>query len=134
MTVADSTANTAWANGAWHHVAVTWDGFLQNGRVYVDGLPVGTAANSSNFAVGMPQAAWQFPMALGARDTGGTLEGFWSGLVDDLRVYRERLSNAQVLAIFNATTVVPDPIDNADFDDTAWWTVATFSPGSEVSE
>jgi hypothetical protein len=117
FTVSDSTASSIWADGQWHHVAAAWNGVGSSGRIYVDGLPVGTAPGASTLSTATPQAAWQFPMSVGARDNGGVLDGFWSGLVDDLRVYRERLSNTQVLAIFNATTVVPDPVDNADFDD-----------------
>jgi hypothetical protein len=115
FTVSDSTANSTWADGQWHHIAAAWNGFGSSGRIYVDGLPVGTPPAGSTFSTATPQAAWEFPMALGARDSGGTLDGFWSGLVDDLRVYRERLNNAQVLAIFNATTVESET--NADFDD-----------------
>jgi hypothetical protein len=119
FTVTDSSAmpNVAWADGEWHHIAASWDGFLNVGRVYVDGAQVGPNTTGSNLAVGMQQAAWEFPMAIGARDNGGALEGFWSGLVDDLRIYAGLLTTAQVQAVFNAMTVAPDPTAGpADFD------------------
>ena len=117
FTVADSSANTAWADGQWHHIAAAWDGFANNGRVYVDGLPVGEPSTGTTLTAATPQTAWESVMALGARNNGGTLEGFWSGLVDDLRIYGPQLSNSQVLNIFNAVDVAPDPDPaDADFD------------------
>jgi hypothetical protein len=117
FTVTDTTMNSAWADGEWRHIAATWDGFLNVGRVYVDGAQVGPNTTGSSLAVGMQQAAWQLPMALGARNNGGTLDGFWSGLVDDLRIYAGLLTPAQVQAVFNETTVAPDPTAGpADFD------------------
>lgn len=119
FTVTDSSAtpNVAWADGEWHHIAASWDGFLNVGRVYVDGAQVGSNATGSSLGTGDQQAAWQLSMALGTRNNGGTLDGFWSGLVDDLRIYAGLLNNAQVQAIFNATTVAPDPTAGpADFD------------------
>ena len=119
FTVSDSSAtpNVAWADGEWHHIAAAWDGFLNVGRVYVDGAQVGANATGSSLGTGDQQAAWQLSMALGARNNGGTLDGFWAGLVDDLRIYRGLLTSAQVQAVFSATTVAPDPTAGpADFD------------------
>ena len=71
----------------------------------------------STLKTGTPQAAWAFPVALGARDNAGTLDGFWSGLVDDVRMYAARLTPAQIQTVFNATTVAPDPTAGTpDFD------------------
>lgn len=119
FTVTDSsiTPNVAWADGQWHHIAASWDGFLNAGRVYVDGIQVGTTSTVSTLKTGTPQMPWALPVALGARNHGGALDGFWSGLVDDVRVYAGLLTSTQVLNIFNATTVAPDPTAGpADFD------------------
>lgn len=117
VTDASATPNVAWADGEWHHITATWDGFLNTGRVYVDGVQIGPTSTVSTLKTGTPQAAWAFPVALGARDNAGTLDGFWSGLVDDVRIYAGLLTTAQVQGIFNATTVAPDPTAGAaDFN------------------
>jgi hypothetical protein len=113
FTVADSSANLEWADGKWHHIAASWDGFENRGRVFVDGVQVGTNVMGTTLTTATPQASWSLATALGARNNAGTIDGFWSGLIDDFRVYAAQLSPAQVLAIYNQTTIAPDP---ADFD------------------
>lgn len=118
FTVSDSTANDDWADGKWRHVAATWDGFASSGRIFIDGVQVGVTSGGSSLGTSTAQAPWDFAMAIGARNNGGTLDGFWKGLVDDLRIYRGQLTPAQVFGVFSATTVVPDPVVvSADFDD-----------------
>lgn len=115
--ILDESNNAAWADGEWHHLAFTWDGVIEDAQIYVDGAPQGTVDTNPNLTFGAVQADWQLPMAIGARNNGGTLEGFWKGLVDDLRIYAEQLSDAQILSIFNATVIAPDPDPaDADFD------------------
>ena len=122
--ISDDTNNTSWADGQWHHIAVAWDGFptVDEAKVYVDGMPVGSASSNSSLTSGNSQSPWEFPMAIGARNNGGALEGFWDGMIDDMRVYAEAVSDAFVLSEFNAVNVAQTPdfdsdndVDGADF-------------------
>ncbi len=128
--VADPTHNLSWADGQWHHVAVQWDGFEEQGdpgpptnaKLYLDGVPLG--ADEATFMLDSSdvQTPWEFPMAIGARNNGGTLGGFWEGAIDDLRVYANDLSDIAIQDIFNAVNVAVEPdfdsdgdVDGADF-------------------
>ena len=124
FTVSDSTNDTSWADGEWHHLAVKWDGFpsVDEAKIFVDGVPLGLASSGSSLTSANTQSSWQFPMAIGARNNAGVLEGFWDGLIDDLRVYAESVSDAFILSEFNAVDIaqVPDfnsdnRVDGADF-------------------
>jgi hypothetical protein len=112
--ILDPTSNTAWADGDWHHIAFTWDGVIEEASVYVDGAPLGQVDGDPGLTLGVQQKVWDFPMAIGAWNNQGALEGFWGGLVDDLRVYAAPLSDAQIETIFESVTVINDP--DADFN------------------
>jgi hypothetical protein len=123
FTVEDGTHNRVWADGLWHHIAINWDGQFDAGKVYIDGLPMDMPITSGSSLSGAnTQTPWELPMAIGARNNGGSLEGFWDGALDDLRVYAEALSDSQISTIFEETphAVLPDfdeddDVDGADF-------------------
>ncbi len=73
----------------WHHIALTYDGSAM--KIFVDGSWKTTATGTvTNFA------AWQYPIALLARNSRGTiLEGF-TGQVDDLQIFNYALTTEQV--------------------------------------
>ena len=76
----------------WHHLAATYDGSVL--RMYVDGVQVGTLNAPGNIA----------------NTTGGVLEiggdalwgEFWSGGIDDVRIYNRALSATEITALMNA--------------------------------
>lgn len=107
----DSTADMSWANGLWHHVAVAWDGFVGSATIYVDGDEVDSINETTMLTSDSNTAGWEFPLALGARDNGGALEGFFGGLVDDVRVYANALTSNQINDIINEV-----PQSDADFN------------------
>lgn len=113
--ISDSTGDMSWNDGLWHHLAFTWDafGFSSTGKIYIDGSAL-TTNNIADLGFGDAQTPWEFPMALGARNNEGTLDGFWAGAVDDLQFFAQQLSDTQVANIFNATTPVYLP--TPDFD------------------
>ncbi|MEO2048129.1 MAG: LamG domain-containing protein [Pirellulales bacterium] len=120
--IADATHNIAWADGAWHQLAVSWDGVINEAKLYLDGEQLGDLISGSSLTGANTQTPWEFPMAIGARNNGGNLEGFWDGALDDLRVYAEALSESQISTIFENTprAVLPDfdadnDVDGADF-------------------
>jgi len=115
ITVGDSTDNTSWADGDWHHVAIKWNGFTNSGGVFLDGVRLATDV-SPGLLFNSPQSPWEFPMAIGAHNNGGHLEGLWAGMVDDLRIYQQDLSDANIATIFNETPVPSTPDFDSDLD------------------
>ena len=120
--VTDTTGNTAWADGAWHHLAVAWDGAINQANLYLDGAPLGNTITGTSLSGSNAQTPWELPMAIGARNNGGHLEGFWDGAIDDLQVYAEALNDSQIQAIYEETpiAILPDfdadsDVDGADF-------------------
>lgn len=94
-----SSINVNDAPPKWHHFAGVWDQFTGTRALYVDGV-------LSHFVYNNPvQALSQAPgkhLALGAREGGGTdFEGYFSGLLYDVRVYNYSLTSQQVAAVAN---------------------------------
>ncbi|HXU02754.1 MAG TPA: LamG domain-containing protein, partial [Polyangia bacterium] len=91
-------SNVTLSLAAWHHLVVVLpDGSPYAGEIYVDGVSVGTNA----------------AMTLHAADLGATTNNFigksqfaadpyYSGLVDDFRVYRRALTRDQITALYGA--------------------------------
>ena len=103
-TTSNSGSNSIPADGSWHHVAVTY----VNGSApvfYIDGRPV-TGSGSS------------FP-DLDTNDVlttiGGPVsgEGFWSGKIDDARIYNYALTSIQVKTLYNEGSVKFGPNSGA---------------------
>jgi hypothetical protein len=93
--------NTGAAAGAWHHVAVTYDGSNNSAgiKIYVDGVnqtlvnpnatPCGSMAVTADLLIGS--------------DSTSTTTGLFGGTIDDARVYNRALSAAEVAALYNYT-------------------------------
>jgi hypothetical protein len=81
----------------WTHIASTYDG--ANFRFYVNGVLVGTTAGSGSINV-----------ANGALRIGGnnsSLNEFFRGLIDEVRVYNRALSAAEIQADMNRPIIQP---------------------------
>ncbi len=95
-----STANPV-NDGAFHHVAVTYDG--TNAALYVDGLVLGVeglpySTYSSGFYCQLGNGYTQgWPAA------GSGWYGF-NGIIDEVSLYTNVLDSAQILSIYNAGT------------------------------
>lgn len=72
-------------DGAWHHIAYTWDGTTD--RLYLDGV-VTSATGATPHQAATPTAAY-----LGTYNGSAELYG---GSLDDVRVYNKTLSAAQI--------------------------------------
>jgi hypothetical protein len=84
------TVNT----GAWSHVAVTLvDGAAVN--FYINGALAGTAVHGGSFG-----ALTSSPLYIGNRGDFTTSTTPFDGLIDDVRVYNEELTAAQIQALF----------------------------------
>jgi hypothetical protein len=88
------TAASSLADGAWHHLVVTYDGTTSI-AVYVDGAAVGSAqATSGTLATVLDATGLEV-----GRDNA---PGFFSGTLDEAAVYPTALSAAKVAAHFAA--------------------------------
>ena len=110
----------SWADGEWHHLAFRWNGGAEQGSgepelasVFLDGVNLGGAPTNHFLDSTDTQNEWQFPLAIGARNNRGTLDGFFDGALDDFRIYSDFLSDEEILGIFNE--LAPGD-ENADFD------------------
>jgi hypothetical protein len=87
-------AASSLADGAWHHLVVTYDGTTSI-AVYVDGSAVGSAqATSGTLATVLDVTGLEV-----GRDNAA---GFFSGTLDEAAVYPTGLSSAKVAAHFAA--------------------------------
>jgi hypothetical protein len=77
----------ALGTGAWHHVALTFDGTTLKG--YLDGGPIGSGAAATYNLLGVPLSV--------AQNHNG--ENYFNGLVDDVRVYGRALTATEVSAL-----------------------------------
>lgn len=75
--------------GRWHFVAATYDGAAA--RLYLDGLPVGSMAQSGPIATSPA-----VPVAIGNQPQGGRP---FDGRVDDVRIYSRALSPTELLSV-----------------------------------
>lgn len=71
------TSEEVITEGGWHRIALTWNGVSR--RLYVDSTLV---AEDLQDSLGVSQA----PLIFGA-DKHSTPGQFWSGLIDDVRIY-----------------------------------------------
>ena len=103
--------------GAWHHIALTYDGGAGTQTLYVDGASVGSASASGSLtAIGTL-------MGIGAKlddtqvgpDPGAP--GLWDGKIDDLAFWDNTLTPVEVAAIKAngdlGIGVVPEPASAA---------------------
>jgi hypothetical protein len=78
------------ADGQWHHGAMTFDGSVH--RLYLDGVLVANKTMSVNAI--SPSFFWI------GRGTGSS--SYWSGLVDEIKLYNTALTNNDIQEIYNA--------------------------------
>ena len=84
------SGGTAIQADVWQHIVATYDGLNEN--LYVDGVQVGGAGNSS------PMTYDDHPVQIGCDDNNGFSEHF-QGVLDELRIYRRALSQAEIQAL-----------------------------------
>ncbi|MEW8286385.1 MAG: FG-GAP-like repeat-containing protein, partial [Candidatus Thiodiazotropha endolucinida] len=98
--------NASYADGNWHHVAVTVDG--SGNSIYIDGVQVSLAGLFYRYGNSSTQSFFSSvtsldSMAIGnLRDAGGYI-GSFNGLQDDVRVYDRALSDSDIVELLSNT-------------------------------
>jgi hypothetical protein len=91
-------------DNTWHHVAVTKSGTTLT--IYADG-----DAENSETVSGATQTS-SLPLLIGF-NPGEGIQGYWKGLLDELRIYDRALSPGEIAAL----AVNPNPDLNGDYND-----------------
>jgi len=121
-------STTSLTAGQWYHVAVV----VTKGKsvdFYIDGMPAGSAAQTSNFGVLNEE-----PVRIGGRKDGYS---FFNGFLDDVYIYDQAMTASQVQKHFEgfppSFTVAqnPDPADGVLHEDT--WVTLSWSPGESAA-
>ena len=90
---------TTYTDGAWHHVAVVFDGTASSRKLYVDGV-------LKNSTTGTPYSVSFAPLShlvIGgnqANSVGSLIGNFFAGKMYDVRMYNYALSAGQVTDVF----------------------------------
>jgi len=93
-------ANKSLTSGAWQHVALTHDG--SQARFYVDGVLV-----QQTNAPGTIDAS-SFPLFIGARPNdspGGSPNAFWTGEIDEVRIWSKARSGIELQSTMSQSLV-----------------------------
>jgi hypothetical protein len=93
------TSPLAYADGLWHLVAATWD-ISGKAKLYVDGALVASAVHDAREFVCTARTR------LGRPDTSSR---YYTGLIDDVRLYDRVISPAEVTTLWNAGAGAPPP-------------------------
>jgi hypothetical protein len=101
-------------DGAWYHVAGTYDGSLIG--IYLNGLLVTQQVASGAIPVTAD------PLSVGGKPGSTSLLNRFNGIIDDVRIYGRALSGGEIIQIYNTDTV-GGGIAN-------WWRQQYFGTGS----
>jgi len=88
--------NYSLALGVWQHVVFTFSGGVVKG--YVNGQPI--AANANTFVAGDAIPLQMYGLYLGADSS---VANFYSGSLDEVRIYNRALGDADVAALYSNT-------------------------------
>ena len=127
------TCQTVVTDSEWHHVAVTLhdDGSPTSEEMYVylDGVEESYSQTNAGVAIDTGSDA-DVRVGNGVRED---QNGFFSGLINDVRIYDHALTEVEILAAMAGITggypfaLSPDPADGALVSNT--WVTLTWSPG-----
>jgi len=83
-----------WNLDVWHHICLTYDG--TTARLYADGVEVASVPKAWNLTLGRAHIGRQVNDAT----------EFWSGMVDDVRLYNVALTPEQILEVMQGDLLV----------------------------
>ena len=93
-------------NGQWHHISMTRDPATGTAQIYVDGA----LSTSGTLRTGLRYAPRLRDLGRGMNFSSGY--GYLNGSLDDVRVYNQVLSAAEVTAVFTDSSIPPTPPAN----------------------
>jgi len=95
-----AVTNNAMNDGLWHHLVGTYDASLgsANVKMFVDGVLQSTTANYTSGIIGTTDDE-----AIGCCSQGATHNVFYTGSIDDVRIYNRALSAAEVANLYNSS-------------------------------
>ncbi len=89
-------------DGAWHHIAMTFDGPSSSVKLYVDGImDVNVIKRIDESLYTIKDST--VPLTIGCDLNSGVADHFYTGYIDDVRFYDRVLNDSEVMAI------VPEP-------------------------
>lgn len=97
-----STGSTC-SNGTWFHYAVTYDG--TNFKCYVNGSLVLTQTRAMSTFVDAATGGF----GLGAFRSNSSSSAYWSGLIDEVGVWKSTLSGSDISSLYNGGTGIQYP-------------------------
>ncbi|HAU36777.1 MAG TPA: hypothetical protein DCX07_03555 [Phycisphaerales bacterium] len=96
-------SDSAMNDGQWHHVIITYNG--TNYWMYVDGVKqAGSAADTA----GTTNTLTDGKVLIGSYGVNATADK-WIGGLDEIRIYNNAFTDADALALYNATRIIPEP-------------------------
>lgn len=106
VTAVDGFQQTAaaWSPGtAWHHLAATYASATSTATLYLDGLPIAC------FPATAPLAYDAHDLLIAADIENGAIDGFWTGAIDEVRVFSVARTPAQIWADMHTHQLGPTP-------------------------
>lgn len=88
------TIGSGWDTGSWEHIAVTLDGTTI--EVWRNGSSEGTATISGTWDIGTT-------LYIGTNQLGGLGTGEWDGRIDDLSIWRRKLTDAEIGDLYTSS-------------------------------
>ena len=88
------TGQTLNNDGTWYHILGTYDQGSSKGRIYVNGILM---SESNSSGIGSPVEVMKF----GNISAGGTGDGYFKGVIDDIMFFDKAFDESEVLELFN---------------------------------
>ena len=122
------TSTQKYNDGQWHYAVVTNDG--ANVILYVDGQQAG----SKSTAGASPESIGTKPVRVGANSRVTPATNFFTGEVDEVRIWNSALSASQVSAIFGGNfNGLPSPVLHLPFDGQSLMGTYNYDPSLTLS-
>ena len=113
------------SDGEWHHLVYTTKPVDENGAEWTERALFidGTLNRISEFNPIVPKAQYKYvpfsePVYLGAGNNRGRAEGFFNGIIDEVRIYDRPLTEAEIMRNYRSTTGLA--VDRTDKLPTVW--------------
>jgi hypothetical protein len=111
------------SDGLWHHVAVTYDSVGQLLAIYVDG-----ELDASTAATGVLNTWQGYRHLIGWCSSGPS--GYFTGLIDDARVYDRALPQPEIAILAESNTPPPPPDNTPPTPDPMTWATVPYATSS----